>query len=436
MSVIGIDIGTTTVSAVVLEENGRVESVEVRENGAFLPSPLPWERIQDPARLLLLAEELTEQLLARYPDVSGIGVTGQQHGILYLDGRGEAVSPLYTWQDGRGGRRYRGEESYADWIRRETGCEVSPGYGLVTHFWLAQNGQVPEGAVTLCTICDYVAMKLCGRREPLLDASHAAALGLYDLAEKRFSWEAMERLGLDPSILPSVTCSPILGLYKGRYPVSVAIGDNQASFIGATGGKSRGVLVNVGTGSQVSLYMPDLQRCEGLETRPFPGGGYLLVGASLCGGRAYALLEQLFRQTVEMVTGERRACYDAMARLLEQGEPEAPLPRICPTFAGTRREPNLRGTITGLDTQNFTPRHLIWAMLRGMTEELFAMYERVPEGEQALSEGFWGGGNGLRKNPQLCALLEARFGASMTLSSGREEAACGAALFLLRCLEQ
>ena len=83
-----------------------------------------------------------------------IGVTGQQHGILYLDGRGEAVSPLYTWQDGRGGRRYRGEESYADWIRRETGCQVSPGYGLVTHFWLAQNGQIPERAAILCTICD------------------------------------------------------------------------------------------------------------------------------------------------------------------------------------------------------------------------------------------------------------------------------------------
>ena len=77
MRAIGIDIGTTTVSAVVLEENGRVETMEVRENGAFLPSPRPWERIQDPARLLLLAEELTEQLLARYPDVSGIGITGQ-----------------------------------------------------------------------------------------------------------------------------------------------------------------------------------------------------------------------------------------------------------------------------------------------------------------------------------------------------------------------
>ena len=125
-----------------------------------------------------------------------------------------------------------------------------------------------------------------------------------------------------------------------------------------------------------------------------------------------------------------------MTRLLEQGEPEEPLPRICPTFAGTRREPDRRGSINGLNTRNFTPRHLIWAMLRGMTDELFAMYACVPEAERALAEGFWGGGNGLRKNPQLCKLMELRFGASMTLSSGWEEAACGAALFLLRCLEQ
>ena len=39
---------------------------------------------------------------ARYPDIERIGVTGQMHGILYLDGEGNAVSPLYTWQDARG----------------------------------------------------------------------------------------------------------------------------------------------------------------------------------------------------------------------------------------------------------------------------------------------------------------------------------------------
>ena len=56
--------------------------------------------------------------------------------------------------------------------------------------------------------------------------------------------------------------------------------------MGATDGDIHTMLVNVGTGSQFSVYTKDYMTCPGLETRPFPGG-YLLVGASLCGGRAY-----------------------------------------------------------------------------------------------------------------------------------------------------
>lgn len=435
MRAIGIDIGTTTVSAVVLDHTGRVEAAEVRSNGAFLPSARPWEKLQDPARLLTLAEELVKTMLERYPDAAGIGVTGQQHGIVYLNETGDPVSPLYTWQDGRGGLEYENGISAADYIYRTTGYPIAPGYGLATHFYLAKKGRLPEGAVTFCTICDYVAMKLCGHTSPALDPSHAASLGLYDLEQGAFSLRAMEQLGLDPAILPSLARRRVLGQGPGGLPVSVAIGDNQASFIGSTGGQNRGVLVNVGTGSQVSLYTPALCRREGLETRPFPGGGYLLVGASLCGGRAYALLEQFFRQTTAMVTGQERDCYAPMAELLAQGEPED-VPVISPTFAGTRQDPGLRGSITGLSTENLTPRHLIWAMLRGMTDELYDMYEKGAGQQSIPEEGFWGGGNGLRKNPQLCRLLEERFGAKLSLSSGQEEAACGAALFLLASLEQ
>ena len=58
--------------------------------------------------------------------------------------------------------------------------------------------------------------------------------------------------------------------------------------------KTAEMLVNVGTGSQFSVFTPHYLQADGLETRPMPGGGYLLAGASLCGGRAYALLEQFF----------------------------------------------------------------------------------------------------------------------------------------------
>ena len=73
------------------------------------------------------------------------------------------------------------------------------------------------------------------------------------------------------------------------------------------------MLVNVGTGSQFSVFSERCMQAEGLETRPMPGGGWLLVGASLCGGRAYALLAEFFAQTARMMGSEllqryNRAC--------------------------------------------------------------------------------------------------------------------------------
>lgn len=105
MQVLGLDIGTTTVSTVVME-NGKVLAAKTLKNDSFLPGRPAWEKVQDPAVIRATAMGAVEELLEEYPLVEKIGVTGQMHGILYLDSRGEAVSPLYIWQDGRGDLPY------------------------------------------------------------------------------------------------------------------------------------------------------------------------------------------------------------------------------------------------------------------------------------------------------------------------------------------
>ena len=101
MKTLGIDIGTTTISAAVLED-GQFLASETRANGAFIPSALTCAREQDVEKITQIALSVIETLFERYPDIHSIGVTGQMHGILYVDADGIAVSPLYTWQDARG----------------------------------------------------------------------------------------------------------------------------------------------------------------------------------------------------------------------------------------------------------------------------------------------------------------------------------------------
>jgi len=428
MKILGLDIGTTTVSAVVAEGQQVLSSVTLK-NGSFLPTEHPWEKIQDPAYIRATALEAVQTLLEQHPDTARIGITGQMHGIVYLDHCGKPVSPLYIWQDGRGDLPYDGAQTYAAYLSSLTGYALATGYGMVTHFYNLKNGLVPQNASVFCTIHDYIAMWLSGRTTPVTEAGDAASFGIFDVESRRFDTAAMEKAGIDPAMLPVLATNPCIGYYGGKLPVYTAIGDNQASFLGATGGDLGTMLVNVGTGSQFSVYTEHYMTCPGLETRPFPGSGYLLVGASLCGGRAYALLESFLRDTVKAMTGAApESCYDAMNTLLGSMEKPTDLPVVTPLFQGTRQDPSLRGSITGLSTENFTPGHLIWAMLEGMAGELHDMYLRYRQsGGQEVR--LIGSGNGLRKNSHLQNCFAGLFGQPVTLSECSEEAATGAAIF-------
>ncbi len=427
MKILGLDIGTTTISAVVADGSAVLDSLTL-PNGSFLPTEHDWEKIQDPNYICTTALQAVKQLFDKYADIARIGITGQMHGIVYLNEAGQPVSPLYTWQDGRGDQLMEDGISYVNHMSQLTGYPLATGYGLVTHFYNLKNGLVPENARVFCTIHDYIAMVLANQTTPVTEASDGASFGLFRVEQGDFDLDAVMKVGISPEILPQVAKTPYLGDYRDGVPVYAAIGDNQASFLGSVGTDRNAVLMNIGTGSQFSVFTENYMVCPDLETRPFPGGGYLVVGAALCGGRAYALLEKLFRSIAGSTTGtEVGSCYDAMNDLLAAGRPDD-LPAITPLFQGTRQKPALRGSITGLSTENFTPTHLLWAMLEGMTKELCDMYDKYLEagGQPARLVG---SGNGLRKNKALQDCFCRATGQPMVLSACREEAATGAAIY-------
>jgi len=428
MKTLGLDIGTTTISAVVYDDGLGVLAARTIKNDSFL-SGESWERLQDPSVIFGKSVATVCELLRQFPDVETMGLSGQMHGILYLDAAGTPVSPLYIWQDGRGDLAYDESHSWASHLSELTGYPLATGYGLVTHCYNLNHGLVPENAAVLCTIHDYVAMKLSGRTRPLTEPTDAASLGLYDGPNRCFDLAALEKAGIDPAILPGIVDDPCLGTGMLGIPVYAALGDNQASFLGSTGGRTDVLLVNMGTGGQVSVYSPDYLQTQTLETRPFPDGGWLLVGASLCGGRSYALLETFLRETAKLVTGQDISAYDAMAKAMDAAYPLTNAPKIVTQFQGTRGNPNLRGSVTNLGADNFTPVHFIQGVMQGMAEELYAMYEGYLAMGGKAPAAMIGSGNGLRKNRHLCRVFEETFGCPLSLSENDEEAACGAAIY-------
>lgn len=437
MKIIGLDIGTTSISGLVYDLEQRcVLHVITASNPADLPGNQgEWERLQDPESTLQSVEKVLEQLLAREPEAAGIGLTGQMHGIVYTDLTGKHVSPLYTWQDGRGGVFYdndiEGAHTYAQKLSEVTGYATAPGYGLATHFYNVKHGLVPHEAVSMCTIADYVAMRLAGRTTPLMDATQAAGLGCYSFAADDFDKLALAKAGVHPDMLPQVVPSgTLVGLTNDGLAVYTSIGDNQASFLGSVAYPEEAMLINIGTGSQLSVLMADFTGYAGeLEARPYPGGSVLLVGAALSGGKSYALLEQFFRQIIEAYTGGTQSkLYPLMDTLLQNESSSSGL-MVKPQFLGTRLSPEARGSIEGITLGNFTPGMLAHAFLQGMVDELYAFYRSIGDAEPAKP---WtrliGSGNALRTNPVLCKKVEERFGLPLLLNADSEEAAVGAAL--------
>ena len=406
MHAIGIDLGTTSICGILMDrDTGEVLRSRTENSNAFLPGAQPWERIQSPEQILRLAREILEDLLQE--DVAAIGISCQMHGIVYTDARGKAVSPLYTWQDGRGNQPY-GDGTYAQALGSHSG------YGNVTDFYNRENGLIPAEAVDFCTIGDLFAMELCGLTRPRIHITNAASFGCFDLKEGRFTRSRAQEpcRGFD-----------LAGTYRG-IPVAVAIGDNQASVFSSLPGTDS-ILLNMGTGSQVSLVTSQIPEAPGIEIRPYFDGQFLAVGAALCGGRAYAVLKDFYKSLLSHmgpVTDDR--VYALMDDLLAR--PCGGL-TVDTRLEGTRRDNSLRGSITGISTENFTPEALTRGFLEGMVEELYELYRAM--GTQR--RGLVGSGNGLRKNPALQKAAEDRFGMSLRIPAHREEAAFGAALYAL-----
>lgn len=410
----GLDIGTSSIAISIVDSSTsrQVEIFNVNNDsniGGYK---------QNPARIRQLSLDLLNEVFAKY-EITAIGITGQMHGILFVDENGCPVSPVYTWQ-------YESPSEIVEEVKSLSLYKVYSGYGVVTMFGLNKTGEIPNGSAKICTIPDYIAMTLAGLSKPVMHSSMAASLGLFDIDANEIDIKAISRLGLESSFFPEVfSGTKILGSFRGA-DVLIAIGDNQASYLGSTLGRESVLCINCGTGSQVSIAVNDYHGYLCQEVRPYLEGRFLLTGSALCGGRAYAILEGFFRDYFRVLGFEERCQYDVMNRLSSM---DGPILDVDTRFCGTREDPTVKGGITGLDENNFTPSALVKGVLQGIAEELHSIFldMRLPEVNLIV-----GSGNCIRKSKVLVSMLSRLFEKDVESSPFHEEAAYGASFFALK----
>ncbi len=417
MAVIGVDIGTTSICALRME-GGSVGKPKKLEHG-FLDPVL---YTQDPEHILSGVRQLLDTLWQE--NITDIAISCQMHGILFVDAVGKAVTPLYTWKNPLGDR-LRGDETYAEYVSRTCGQSLPSGRGIITALYLLEQGAVPESAEKLCTIGDYAAMALSGVHTPQMNITLAESLGGF--CRESLSWCALT--GLPERWFPRVWREDhVCGSYR-QARVHLAFGDNQCSFLGSVGDIRNSVLLNVGTGQQVSCFCDRAVPAPGVEVRSFFDLGYLYVSASGNGGKTYERLLRLIGSLIALYTGQKPDLYEKTWQLW-QARHGGNAPRVIPAVydalegvaSGSILISGIREDQDGMD--------LVEGYLEGMSRELHTMFLSLPEQVRQDKTEIFAAGNGIIRNRILRQLTQQRFQMPLLEELREEAAAAGAAIYI------
>ncbi|MCW4021114.1 MAG: FGGY family carbohydrate kinase [Candidatus Bathyarchaeota archaeon] len=451
----GVDMGTTKIAALLLDtSSGDIKAINVVPNRSEVTN------VNDKAKGRSewdaeKAAELTFKAIAGVTKhsalrkIEGICVTGQMHGTVLVSPDRRVLTPFIGWQDRRCDEKMRGRDiSYIDRMielagehgfQRE-GCHPATGYMGSTLFWLKENNALPSEPATACFLPDYIVMRMTGQ-PPVTDPTNAGSSGIFDIVSRQWDSALIRKLGIPSDLMLEVKNSGEVlggltaeaaektGLARGT-PVCVACGDNQASFFGSVADRRDTALVNIGTGGQISLWVPEYTAAKEVDTRCFLDESYLLVGAGTCGGRSYALLNRFFLEVGRAFFGAKgdEELYGEMTRLAAKTPPGSDGLTCDPLFTGTRLNPNLRASWLGMSELNFTPGHLARALLEGVAQRFKTMYDGMLESAVSPRVRLVGSGNGVRKNQLLAKILSDKFGMPLQVPVNTEETALGAAI--------
>jgi xylulokinase len=244
--VLGIDASTTATKAILVDGAGAVIGVGAASYGFDVPRPL-WSE-QEPALWWDGAVAAIRSVLASTGvpagDVVAIGLTGQMHGAVLLDGAGEVLRPAILWNDQRTGpecdaiRRAVGAERLVE----ITGNDALTGFTAPKLVWVRDHEPgVWRRIAHVLLPKDYVRLRLTG--EYAVDKADGAGTLLFDLAARDWSREVLDALEIDPAWMPRTWEGPevtgvvsgeaaaITGLRPGT-PVVAGGGDQAANAVG------------------------------------------------------------------------------------------------------------------------------------------------------------------------------------------------------------
>ena len=431
MLFIGVDLGTSAVKLLLMDENGKIKKTVSREYPLYFPHP-GWSE-QKPEDWYIQSMDGLKELLKdeKKEEVAGISFGGQMHGLVLLDENDEVIRPALLWNDGR-------TYEECDYLNNVIGKEKLSEYtanisftGFTAPKILWVKNKEPENFARIKKIMlpkDYLAYRLSGVH--CTDVSDASGMLLFDVKNRTWSKEMCEICSVKPEWLAKVYESyEVVGTLKKEVAEELGIpaeakviagaGDNAAAAVGTgTVGDGR---CNISLGTSGTIFISSrkfgVDKNNALHSFDHADGTYHLMGCMLSAASCNKWWMDEILKTKEYAREQ-----EGIDKL---GENHV---FFLPYLMGERsphNNPNARGTFTGI-TMDTTREDMTQAVLEGVA---FALRDSL---EVAKSLGIpitrtkiCGGG---AKSPLWCKMIANILNLKVDKIESEEGPALGAAM--------
>lgn len=353
---LGIDIGTSAVKIIVVDEAENVRATATAGIETLRPQPLWSEQNPDDwwTAIGAVIAELRRAMGGRFGAIGAIGLSGQMHGNVVLDREMRPIRPAIIWNDGRSLAECDELRHLVPGIGTLCGVPPMPGFSAPKYLWLKKHE--PENFALIRHVMlpkDFVRLKMTG--ELATDMCDASGTLLLDVSQRQWALTVVEACGLSPGMLPTLMEGTEIsgalradvaaqwGLKPG-IPVVAGAGDAAAGAIGAGAVNEGDAFISLGTSGQYFIaretYAPSPERFIHTFGHSLPGRWFQMA-AMLNGASPLGLAAQLLGEP-------------DIAKLLAEAEAEqqrAPQLYFLPYLTGERtphNDPYAKGAFIGL----------------------------------------------------------------------------------------
>ena len=397
MTLLGIDLGTSSVKVLVTSEGGQIlgrgaaeYAIDQPMSGWAEQSPDAWWQ----ATIVAIQAALSG-LGRRSSIITAIGLSGQMHGTVLLDEAGNLLHPAVIWPDRRSRRQVEEitEAIGAQRLIQLAGSPLATGFQAATIRWFQQERpELWQQVATVLAPKDYLRWRLTG--EIVSEPSDGSGALLLDVRRRDWSPELLDALDIDPGLLPVIRPSAAIAGYLARQPagqlglpagipVICGAADTACGLLGAGVVDEGALLLTISSGGQLvapaTRVAIDLAGrlhtfCSALEPTGGRPGWYQMAAILSAGLSLRWLRDQVFDL-------QGASAYEAMTALAEQSSPGANGLLFLPYLLG-ERTPHMdslaRGLFLGL-TAEHGRAELVRAVMEGVVLACYDAFSVLAE---------------------------------------------------------